>query len=124
MKCSIFADPTTRQCSQYPNSDILLSTELLTYVQGPKGVPQLIIRNFLYIKHCGELTKTSYWKCRLYDRGQCKARCRTGVNEVVLTGVHTHLPDMEKLRNRIVVKQTRVNLLAHINNAPTSRVTM
>lgn len=80
----------------------------MTFVQGPKGVPQLIIRNHVYIRHCGKLDQTSYWKCRLYDRGMCKARCRTGVNDVVLTGVHTHLPDLNWVKNRVVVGQFMV----------------
>lgn len=79
-------------------------------MQGPKGIPQLIVRNYIYVKHTGELTKTSYWKCRYYDRGQCKARCKTGDAKVVLTGTHSHLPDYDKLHNRLIVNQHLVTI--------------
>lgn len=76
-------------------------------MQGPKGNPQLIVRNYLYIKHYGELGKTSYWKCRYYDRGACKARCIVDGNGVILSNIHTHGPDANS-KGRVIVNQTFV----------------
>lgn len=86
---------------------------MLTFVKGPKGIPQLIVRNYLYVKHYGDLNKTSYWKCRYYDRGYCKARCKCSLNEVVLNEIHNHEPDYNLMRNRDVLYQISVSQKYH-----------
>lgn len=73
-------------------------------MQGPKGFPQLIVKNFIYIKH-SESSKTGHWRCRGYSSQKCKAQCKVKENEVVLLNEHSHLPDHNKVRDREVITQ-------------------
>lgn len=86
--------------------------EEITFVQGNKGsiYPQLIARNYIYYRYRGALPNEHYWKCSLYDRGVCKARCTTYDNNVEFYGPHTHPPDLERIANRIVISKLKVKV--------------
>lgn len=58
----------------------------------------------------GNLSARSYWKCRLYDRGGCKARCSMRMSDIVLSRAHNHLPETDKLKNRRVLKCQKLNV--------------
>lgn len=86
--------------------------EELTFVQGNKGsiYPQLVARNYIYYRYRGSLPNEHYWKCSLYDRGLCKARCTTYNDCVEYYGTHTHPPDYDRITNRIVVSKIKVKV--------------
>lgn len=75
--------------------------ETVTYIKGPRQFPQLIIKNFKYVKHRSGHGVT-YWKCHLYDAGYCKARCIIGMDQtIILSGLHTHNPIIE--HDRVII---------------------
>lgn len=101
------------------NSDIfiILFPELLTFVEDRKGTRRVIIRNHIYYKHyLNTTTKIVYWKCHLYDKNICKARCKTDDNCVTFSGLHSHGPDLGKVTKLFsdkIVKQVLVENMTH-----------
>lgn len=93
----------------------LLSAELITFIEGNKGsiYPQLVVRNHVYYRYRGASPLQHYWKCCLYDRGLCKARCTTEQNTIEFHGEHTHPPDMYRIQNRTVVSSMLFAIKKH-----------
>lgn len=82
---------------------LTLPAEIVTYIQGPRQFPQLVVRRYKYIKHRSS-HKATYWKCHLYDSGLCKARCIIGMDQtLMLSGHHSHLPDLNSYEDVTVL---------------------
>lgn len=87
--------------------------EELIFVSGSRGsiYPQLIARNYLYYRYRGSnLPNEHYWKCMLYDRGICKARCTTDGTSIIYYGEHNHNPDIKKNSRRNIMNKVLVNV--------------
>lgn len=83
----------------------------MTYIQGPRQFPQLVIKNYKYVKH-RSAQKVTYWKCHLYDSGLCKSRCIIGMDQtIILRGPHSHSSDIQSLENCHILGHERFRLL-------------
>ncbi|GJQ69411.1 hypothetical protein Trydic_g6526 [Trypoxylus dichotomus] len=84
---------------------------MVTYIQGPRHFSQLVVQNYRYVKHRSS-SKSTYWKCHLYDTGVCKARCVIGVDQtVILRGVHSHGPDANVLDDQSVLFKEKLRFM-------------
>lgn len=86
---------------------ITFYTECIRMVQGPRGGPQLVVRNFSFIKQTDAERKT-YWRCHRYQKFNCRARCVTDKRDgsLVQYSEHTHKPDITRLQKYSVIRET------------------
>lgn len=87
--------------------DVPFYTEcVIRIVQGPRGAAQLIVKNYMFLKRSTMGLKT-YWRCCMYSRYSCRARCVTGEDgSLVQYCEHSHKPDLKKLVNKPVLRET------------------
>ncbi|XP_063907078.1 protein tramtrack, beta isoform-like isoform X17 [Zophobas morio] len=85
---------------------------LATYIKGPRSFPQLIIDNHRYVKHRSS-QRVSYWKCLLYDKGNCKARCTINVDQSIRLSGHHVCPPVTSTAGFVVLSQEYYNIRAH-----------
>lgn len=78
---------------------------IITYMYGRRDVPHLVIDDYEYIRY--QSTKNvTYWRCNLFDKGICKAKCSVGEDyTVAFSGTHTHAAKEDCINPYRVIKQ-------------------
>ncbi|XP_073819442.1 modifier of mdg4-like isoform X9 [Musca autumnalis] len=72
------------------NSD----AQALQYIYSPRGIPLLILDNYLYRKN-----REKYWRCCRFAKYQCKARLTiSNSNYIRMGGVHNHEREYDQIR--------------------------
>lgn len=90
-------------------TNYLFVSEYVRFIKGPKGNEQLMIRNYLFVKHYRNGPK-AYWQCSKYYSGKCKRRCITTDNGKLIISQnfdHSHPPP--KNLNRVVLYERTFN---------------
>lgn len=103
--------------SIFKNSDfVLFFPELLRYIHGPKGFPQLVIKDYIFIK-LRDTSISGHWRCRMYKNKpvKCEAKCKVTYNEVILFGRHSHPPDLRKLASRKTISEFWSTIITQVH---------